>query len=271
MQELSRLRQYPTSCRLIDNEQFKFGATLKPAPSSSWEHFVEAAKKFFVINVKGFDPNKMTVCTLLFEGDKKDMTSQHKQALDIAKKYKGMAGGPENGQRGYLLTFLIAYSRDLAMQHKVAAESFETSVSWKNTAKLCERVKQRIYDEAAKIGMGPEKVWTSFRITQLYETGCAVYVYFTLYYHGFPREKVVHMYDQVEDAARDEVLKCGGSISHHHGIGKIRKGFVHRTLPQMAIEWQKSIKDSIDPKNIFGINNTVPRSDEEWQKVQKRF
>lgn len=51
------------------------------------------------------------------------------------------------------------------------------------------------------------------------------------------KDKVVHSYETVEDAARDEVLLAGGCISHHHGVGKIRKGFMDRTLPPMAIEW----------------------------------
>jgi len=50
--------------------------------------------------------------------------------MNIAKKFQGMSGGPENGLRGYLLTFLIAYTRDLGMEYFVAAESFETSCSW---------------------------------------------------------------------------------------------------------------------------------------------
>lgn len=43
--------------------------------------------------------------------------------------------------------------------------------------------------------------------------------------------KIVHQYEMVEDAARDEAMLAGGSISHHHGIGKIRKGFMQRTIP----------------------------------------
>jgi alkyldihydroxyacetonephosphate synthase len=39
-----------------------------------------------------------------------------------------MAAGAENGMRGYLLTFLIAYMRDFGCEHKISAESFETSV-----------------------------------------------------------------------------------------------------------------------------------------------
>ena len=40
----------------------------------------------------------------------------------------GIAGGAENGERGYALTFAIAYIRDFMMSHHVLAESFETAV-----------------------------------------------------------------------------------------------------------------------------------------------
>lgn len=127
MHAVSKMKAYPTSCRLVDNEQFKFGATMKPAPGSTWESAIEAIKKFFVINVKGYDADNLCACTLLFEGPKKDMEAQHLAVTELAKQFRGMKGGPENGLRGYLLTFLIAYTRDLALQYAVAAESFETS------------------------------------------------------------------------------------------------------------------------------------------------
>jgi len=130
MHAVSKTKNYPTSCRLVDNEQFQFGATMKPAAGSSWEAFVERAKKFYVINIKGYEAKTLTACTMLFEGPREEMEKQHKAILEIGKKFNGMAGGPENGLRGYLLTFLIAYSRDLALQHGVSAESFETSCSW---------------------------------------------------------------------------------------------------------------------------------------------
>ena len=64
--------------------------------------------------MKGFDAEKLTACTLLFEGKKEEMEAQHRRVIEISKKYKGMVGGSENGMRGYLLNFQIAYVRDLA-------------------------------------------------------------------------------------------------------------------------------------------------------------
>jgi len=56
---------------------------------------------------------------------------------------------------------------------------------------------------------------------------------------GMDKKNIVALYEDVEDAARDEVMLAGGSISHHHGVGKIRKKFIDRTLPRMAVDWQK--------------------------------
>lgn len=107
-------------------------------------------------------------------------------------------------------------------------------------------------------------------MTQIYETGAAVYVYFGLAHKNMPGD-IMEKYEIVEDAARDEVMKAGGSISHHHGVGKIRKQFTTRTLPPMAIDWEKSIKDSIDPQNIFAINNTISRTKEEADRITRKY
>ena len=116
MNAISKIRSiWPTSMRLVDNTQFQMGSSLKPASPGKMHDFIEAAKKFFVVNVKGYDPEKLAACTMLFEGDENWVNNSHKQVLEIAAKFKGMAGGEENGKRGYLLTFLIAYVRDFAM------------------------------------------------------------------------------------------------------------------------------------------------------------
>ena len=102
-------------------------------------------------------------------------------------------------------------------------------------------------------------------MTQLYETGAAVYVYFgyNYAYANISKDKVVEVYEEIENECREEVLKQGGSLSHHHGIGKIRKRFMKRILPPMALDLMQDVKKSLDPKNVFAINNTIYRLENE--------
>jgi alkyldihydroxyacetonephosphate synthase len=76
-------------------------------------------------------------------------------------------------------------------------------------------------------------------------------------------EKVVQIYEDVENEAREEIMRNGGSLSHHHGVGKIRKRFIKKTVSPVALELMQDLKTSLDPKNVFAINNTIYRSAEE--------
>jgi len=76
-------------------------------------------------------------------------------------------------------------------------------------------------------------------------------------------DKVVEIYEEVENEARDEIMRSGGSLSHHHGVGKLRKRFIKQTVSPLAIDLMQDLKTSLDPKNIFAINNTIYRSAEE--------
>ncbi|NEP58380.1 MAG: hypothetical protein F6K31_15405, partial [Symploca sp. SIO2G7] len=56
---------------------------------------------------------------------------------------------------------------------------------------------------------------------------------------------------------RQTIIAYGGSISHHHGVGKIRQDFMKDTLSPASIELLRQLKQSSDPQNIFGIGNNV--------------
>jgi len=58
-------------------------------------------------------------------------------------------------------------------------------------------------------------------------------------------------------------MKLGGSISHHHGVGKHRKGFLVRQIHPLGINTLRGIKATLDPKNIFANGNLFdPEKDE---------
>src|SRR4051812_31148232 len=79
---------------------------------------------------------------------------------------------------------------------------------------LCRNVKQLLKRLAVTYGVR-YPILASCRITQLYDSGACVYFYFGLNYRGLADP--LHVYESIETAARDEIIACGGSISHHHG------------------------------------------------------
>ncbi|XP_061860865.1 alkyldihydroxyacetonephosphate synthase, peroxisomal isoform X3 [Colius striatus] len=170
LREVAKQRCAPASIRLVDNAQFQFGHALKPQVASIFTSFLDGLKKFYITKFKGFDPNMLCVATLLFEGDREKVLQHEKQVYDIATKFGGLAAGEDNGQRGYMLTFVIAYLRR---------------------------------------------------------------------------------------AAREEILANGGSLSHHHGVGKLRKRWMKESISDVGLGMLRSVKEYVDPNNIFGNKNLL--------------
>ena len=252
MYELTRESTPPASVRLVDNLQFQFGLALKPKSDDALAKLKSRIEKFFVINVKGFQPDRMVACTLVFEGTRAEVQQQQKAVYRIAARHGGIKAGAEGGRRGYQLTYSIAYIRDFLMNYYIIAESFETSVSWSDALALCANVKRRLVEEYARRKL-PGKPFVTARVTQVYRTGVCIYFYFGFYYKGIPNPHEVYL--ELENVARDEILKSGGSLSHHHGIGKLRRAFLPRIMSGATLQWKRDLKKSLDPDNLFGAGN----------------
>jgi alkyldihydroxyacetonephosphate synthase len=251
LHDVQRSGAAPASVRLMDNLQFQFGQAVRPARSGLGA-LTSRLQKLYVLRARGFDPDRMVACTLLFEGSAAEVAAQERAVYRLAAKHGGMKAGAENGERGYQLTFAIAYIRDFMMEHWVLAESFETAVPWSRAQALCANVKQRLWQEHAKRGL-PGRPFVSCRVTQLYDTGVCIYFYFGIYYKGV--EHASEVYAELERAARDEILRSGGSLSHHHGVGKLRQPFLPRVFGETALAWRRRQKQALDPGNLFGSGN----------------
>lgn len=204
------------------------------------------------------------------------MSAHEKKIYKIASQFGGLPAGSKNGERGYTLTFVIAYIRDIALDYDIIAESFETSVPWDRALALCRNVKHRYFArcesfsrviheclrrnffffcrlirECEKRGIAYYLV--THRITQSYDAGCCIYFYF-----GFNCSQVpnpLECYQELEDMARDEIIDSGGSLSHHHGVGKLRAKWYPKQVSEIGVTLYQMTKNELDPKNIFANGN----------------
>jgi alkyldihydroxyacetonephosphate synthase len=250
--DLQRAGAVPASVRVVDNTQFQFGQALKPKSSGTAAQWKSKLEKALVTQLKGFDPKQLAVATLVFEGSAEEVAFQEQAVYRIAKAHGGMKAGAKNGERGYQLTFGIAYIRDLTFSHWAIAESFETSVPWSQALSLYERVRDRVRREHEARGLPGNPFFTG-RITQVYSTGVCIYFYLGFYCKGVADP--VRQYTELEHAAREEILASGGSLSHHHGVGKLRQDFLSTIYSPGSLEFMRQVKRAVDPSNLFGASN----------------
>jgi alkyldihydroxyacetonephosphate synthase len=250
LKEVSDSELKPSSIRLVDNEQFKFGQALKPQKTGWFEIFVDKLKKFYLLSILGYNVDKMVACTLMIEGNQRFCDFTLNEIKKIASKYNGILGGSENGKSGYNLTHAIAYIRDFMIDYHVIGETFETSIEWDKIEDMAESVKQTLHLECKKYAT--YKSLFSYRVSQCYNTGCCIYFTF-----GFIKnidttaEEAIVIFHTLEKKMREIMIAKGGSISHHHGIGQIKS----HELDKSQIPVIQSIKNMFDESNVFCNNN----------------
>lgn len=243
----------PASIRLVDNAQFRFGQALKPR-ATGFVALKDRIKKFYVVNIRGFDPNQMVAATIVMEGSRVEVAYQKANLSALAKECEGLVAGAENGQRGYMLTYAIAYIRDFLADFHVIGETLETSVPWSKIGQVCGAVEARLREKHREFNL-PGTPYVSYRITQVYHTGVCIYFMFAVYVKGV--QEPDQIFARIEHSLRETIIENGGSISHHHGVGKIRKDFMGDTLSASSIELLRKMKQCSDPQNLFGIRNNV--------------
>lgn len=251
--DLERAGALPASIRLVDNVQFRFGQALKGWPTAQ-EKLMSRVQQTFLESIKGFDLRQISAATVVMEGSAAEVAYQKAEIRRVAAAHGGVSGGAHNGQRGYMLTYAIAYIRDFLTDYHIIGETYETTVPWSRIHEVIAAVEQRSREMHREFGL-PGQSYVSPRITQLYHTG--VCIYFT---HGFSARGVEHpdrAFAAIEHAMRETIMAHGGSISHHHGVGKLRRDFIPQTLTPAAMELLREVKDAADPTNVFGIGNNI--------------
>ena len=254
MAALNQTGAKPASIRLVDNVQFRLGQALKPAPTDRRKVLTSKLEKLVVTRVKGFDPHQMVAATMVLEGGKDEVEYQYKVVLETAKKFGGISGGAGNGERGYMLTYAIAYIRDLLADYYIVGETYETTVPWSRIHDVCDAVKRVAASEHERLGF-PGKPFTSPRVTQMYHTGVCIYFTHGLLHKGI--EDGDERFAEVEKNMREAIMAAGGSISHHHGIGKLRRRFVDKVASPESLDAVRALKQGVDPQNVFGVRNNI--------------
>lgn len=241
----------PASIRLTNNTEFRLGQALGRA-KTGMRALSAKLTRLFVTRVKGFDPERMVACTVVMEGSAAEVRQQARTLHGLLAAHGGLSGGPENGRRGFAVTFAIAYIRDFLNTLGIFGETMETSAPWSRIHDITGAVEAELRRMCAERGVQGTP-YLSYRLSQSYRSG--VCIYFTVGFCARGLADPIATFHEIEHRLREVVLEQGGSISHHHGVGKIRQGFVPRVHSAASIEAVRALKRSLDPNDVFAAGN----------------
>ena len=252
MYELAHSSSVPASARMLDSLHYQFGSALKPEKNNIGK--LKSKIQKLVFKMKDFSTDDFVAAVFKLEGSFSEVEYQRKNIKRLAKKYNGLLGGSKEGKVGYNITMVIAYIREFFVPQGILGETLETAVPWSKVNQVKDEANKLLTELHKKYDL-PGKPFFCSRISKVYHTGICMYNTMGINVRGIKNPEKV--FSDIEHKIRDCFIKNGGSISHHHGVGKLRKDFMPETISPGSIDVIQGIKKSQDPDNIFGISNNI--------------
>lgn len=131
-------------------------------------------------------------------------------------------------------------------------DSVEPSVSWSKCSSLINAIRC-VWNQQ----MQKRKIFNilALRISQIYNDGVCVYFYYGI---GPTSDRdQLETFEELTDILREAIFTAGGSISHHHGVGKKSSKWYPSSVSKVGVEVFHAIKQKLDPLNVFDAGNIV--------------
>jgi alkyldihydroxyacetonephosphate synthase len=160
---------------------------------------------------------------------------------------EGRRDGAQDAVGSWREAFLGApYMRDVLVAMGVLAETFETAITWERYPAFHERV-QAAGEHALREACG-EGGRVTARFTHVYPDGPAVY--FTAIAPA-RRGEEVEQWSRVKEAVSDAIVAEGGTITHHHAVGREHRPWYERQRPEPFAAALAGAKAAVDPAGVM--------------------
>lgn len=164
-----------------------------------------------------------------------------------AQTGEGTGGDEEGGAaQAWRSSFIrMPYQRDALAARSMIVETFETACTWADFDRLHEAVTAAAY--AALAAVGATGV-LSCRFTHVYPDGVAPY--YGIYAAG-AWGRTVEQWDEIKAAVSAALQGAGGTITHHHAVGRDHRPWYDRQRPDPFARALSAAKDALDPAGIL--------------------
>jgi alkyldihydroxyacetonephosphate synthase len=235
VREISQSGLYPSNCRLLDAAE---------------------------AGMTGAGSGEKSLLVLGFESAHHPCDEAMSLALAIAREHGGVpgevrgSGGDSEGSGAvgaWRSAFLFApYLRDTFVACGVLSETFETAITWDRFEAfhggVMALVRARVAEVCGVPARGPGAPRISCRFTHVYPDGPAPY--FTVMAPAI-RGGEVEQWDEIKAAAAEAVIEGGGTITHHHAVGRDHRPWYDRQRPAPFAAALRAAKAELDPAGML--------------------
>jgi alkyldihydroxyacetonephosphate synthase len=184
-----------------------------------------------------------SLLVLGFESADHELEAWMARAEELCLDFGGEPRRKGGGEGAWRDAFLQApYLRDHLIAAGILAETFETAITWDRFDSFVAEMRER-----AAAALGPEGRLTC-RLTHAYPDGAAPY--FTVLAPA-RRGSELEQWDEIKAAVSEAIETAGGTITHHHAVGRDHRPWYDRQRPDPFAEALRAAKAAVDPHGIL--------------------
>ena len=217
----------PAVYRISDPEETDRGLRLYGMPSPV----------NLILKKRGFKPMQRCLCLGTVEGDG-DYTRLVKHKIrQLSKTFGAIYLGGYGARKWEKTRYTEPYMREDLNDYGITIDTLETSVAWDRLHDLHQGVRRYIKRRPQTICMT--------HASHFYPAGTNLYFIF------MARFENVDMYRQFHTGIIDHIQKYGGSLSHHHGVGRMMAPWMEAHLGKEQMDVLRALKKHFDPNHIM--------------------
>jgi alkyldihydroxyacetonephosphate synthase len=183
-----------------------------------------------------------TMLVLGFESADHPVDAWMQRALEICDRPPSSTGSDAGSE--WRSAFLqMPYLRDTLIQAGVLNDTFETAVTWDRLGDLRAAVREAIPHATC-------------RFTHVYPDGPAPY--FTVVEQA-RRGAELEQWDEIKARASEAVLSVGGTITHHHAVGRDHRPWYDRQRPEPFAQALRAAKAALDRNWVLNPGALISR------------
>jgi alkyldihydroxyacetonephosphate synthase len=180
-----------------------------------------------------------------FEGDEESVARRRALAVRALRRGGGAYLGQGAGRSWEHGRYQGPYLRDTLMGRGAMVETLETSHTWSRLAALHAAVGSAIRDSLAAQGT-PGLAFC--HLSHAYADGASLYFTFI---SRAKRGGEIDQWRVVKRAASEAIVATGGTITHHHAIGRDHAPYMEAEVGETGIELLRAVKEQLDPAGIM--------------------
>jgi len=217
----------PAVYRISDPEETDRGLKLYGIPS--------LANRFLV--KRGYRPMQRCLCLGTVEGDRDYTHLVQRKIRKLARRHGAIYLGGYGSRKWEKTRFTEPYMREDLHDYGIIIDTLETSVAWDNLHRLHQGVRRYIKARPRTICMT--------HASHFYPQGTNLYFIF------IGRFEQVDDYRAFQAGILDRIQQYGGSLSHHHGIGRMIAPWIEAHLGKEQMAVLRALKQHFDPHGIM--------------------